>query len=123
MSELNIKDYPKCKHALIKAITIAGGPSPFAKYLKISSQVVNAWLNLLEKGVPVKRCPEIEKMTNGQVTCKQLRPDFFITEERISDLPTEEKIKKCLLLMKNIYKDIYGEEEVKKSSIAKKRIK
>ncbi len=123
MLDLNIKDYPKCKHALIKAISLAGGITPFAKYLKISSQVVNAWLNLLEKGPPIRRCPEIEKMTDGAVTCKQLRPDFFVTEEKLSDISTEEKIKKCVLLMKNIYKDMYGEGDVKKSSGTKKRIK
>ncbi len=123
MSDLNINDYPKHKHALVKAILIAGGNANFAKYLKISNQVVNAWLNILEKGAPVKRCPEIEKMTNGQVTCKQLRPDFFLTEEKIADLDTEEKVKKCMLLMKNIYKELIERKEIKKSSGAKKRNK
>lgn len=123
MSDLNINDYPKHKHSLVKAILIAGGQATFARHLKISNQVVHAWLNILEKGAPVKRCPEIEKMTNGQITCKQLRPDFFITDEKISDIPTEEKIKRCMILMRNIYKDIYGDGGVKKSSGAKKRTK
>lgn len=120
MSDLNIKDYPKSKHALIRAILIAGGPKEFSKYLKVTPQVVNSWLHTLKEGVPVRRCPDIEKMTNGEVTCKQLRPDFFVTDEKIVDLSTEEKVEKCMLLMKNIYKEI---KDSKMEEINKERKK
>lgn len=43
-----------------------------AKKLGISKAAVSAWNR---NGVPPKHCPEVEAMTGGKLTRKQLRPD------------------------------------------------
>lgn len=42
----------------------------------ISPQAVHKWTNEDVK-VPAERCPQIERATNGKVTCQELRPDVF----------------------------------------------
>lgn len=60
--------------ALSRAIKISGGPSRFARALKVTPQVVNHWRF---RGVPPGRCRQIEEMTGGEVTAAQLKPDVF----------------------------------------------
>lgn len=45
-----------------------------ARYLGVASPTVNQWVKGVRQ-IPVKRCPEIEKATNGAVRCEELRPD------------------------------------------------
>lgn len=49
-----------------------GGASNLAKHFGITAWAVSKWKR---SGVPVERCPDIELLTKGQVTCEDLRPD------------------------------------------------
>lgn len=60
------------KDAILKAIKIAGAKSIADACNDISVQAVHKWAI---KGVPAERCPTIERLTGGEVTCEQLRPD------------------------------------------------
>ncbi|MCW9733721.1 helix-turn-helix domain-containing protein [Avibacterium sp. 20-15] len=59
--------------AIQKVFQIVGGQSALAKHFNIRPWAVSKWQ---KSGVPAERCPEIEKLTNGQVTCEELRPDI-----------------------------------------------
>lgn len=61
--------------AIKKAIRKAGGVSKLAKSLKVKPQVVNNWR--YRESVPPDQCLAIERATDGQVTCHDLRPDVF----------------------------------------------
>lgn len=45
-----------------------------ARELKVSPVSVTQWARKI-RSVPAEHCPEIERITNGQVTCEDLRPD------------------------------------------------
>lgn len=60
--------------ALASAVDVLGGVSALATALDISSAAVHQWLNG-DRPLPLERCAEIERMTNGTVTCEELRPD------------------------------------------------
>lgn len=49
-----------------------GGITSLAKHFGITSWAVSRWR---ESGVPAERCPDIELLTGGKVTCEDLRPD------------------------------------------------
>lgn len=51
-----------------------GGVTAFAKELGISPQLAHSWA-IKRQAVPIIRCVEIEELTGGMVTRKQLRPD------------------------------------------------
>lgn len=57
-----------------KAVSIVGSKSALANKLNITKQAVHNWY--LASKVPAERCLEIEELTNGAVTCEQLRPDL-----------------------------------------------
>lgn len=46
--------------------------SEIARQLGIKPQAVQQWF---KTQVPAERCPDIERISNGQVTCEELRPD------------------------------------------------
>lgn len=46
--------------------------SEIARQLGVKPQAVQQWF---KTKVPAERCPEIEKFTEGKVTCEELRPD------------------------------------------------
>lgn len=56
------------------ACDILGGITSLAKQLSVAPQVVHRWASG-QQPVPIIRCVEIEELTGGQVTRKQLRPD------------------------------------------------
>lgn len=58
--------------SLQRAIQHVGGAARLAAALNISPQRLNNWQ---ARGVPAERCPDIERATNGQVKCEDLRPD------------------------------------------------
>ena len=63
--------------ALEKAIHVAGGVSRLAELLDQSPQVVSNW-KTRPSGVPVERCPDIERVTRdlgSPVLCEELQPD------------------------------------------------
>lgn len=51
-----------------------GGITKLAKHFGIRPWAVSKWK---ENGVPPERCLDIEIMTEGKVTCHDLRPDVF----------------------------------------------
>lgn len=65
MKEQNISQEPWIER-------VPGGQLFIARLFGISVQAVSKWV---KKQVPAERCPEIEKATNGAVTCEDLRPD------------------------------------------------
>lgn len=52
-----------------------GRASALALLLKISATTVSEWAGG-KKRIPAERCPDIERATDGQVTCEELRPDL-----------------------------------------------
>lgn len=52
----------------------AGGLHSLARLLGVAAPVVHRWATG-ERAVPIIRCVEIEKATNGKITRQQLRPD------------------------------------------------
>ena len=59
-----------------KVIEIVGDQKQLAAKLDVSPGFVSHMANG-RKQVPVRLCPKIEKIVEGQVTCSQLRPDVF----------------------------------------------
>lgn len=59
--------------ALKTAEAVIGSQSALAKAIDVAPQVVNNWHR--RGNVPADYCPAIERATQGQVTCEELRPD------------------------------------------------
>lgn len=64
----------KDKPALKDACSLLGGQASMARMLGVSPPTINQWVNGV-RPVPAERCLEIEKITQGKVTCEELRPD------------------------------------------------
>lgn len=61
---------------LKKYVNSSRGISAYlAKQLGVSPVMVSQWANGV-KQVPAERCIEIEDLTDGKVTCEELRPDL-----------------------------------------------
>lgn len=69
----NIRDIMNTYH-LDRACKVMGSQIALATALGIRSASVYEWRH---RGVPVDRCADIERVTGGQVTRCQLRPDHF----------------------------------------------
>lgn len=65
----------KDQSPLEKAIAIIGGTNATARALGIKPPAVSRWRRTGQ--VPVNRCPDLERLTNGAVTREALRPDIF----------------------------------------------
>lgn len=61
--------------ALDRAIELFETQDKFAQALGIKSPSVSEWRKRGQ--VPHERCAEIERITNGQVTRSELRPDIW----------------------------------------------
>jgi len=61
-------------NAIQKAIEICGGPAKVAALLHVTTQAVCFWRDG-KRGLPAEHCPVIERATDGQVSCEDLRPD------------------------------------------------
>lgn len=59
---------------LLRACEIVGGQAALARLLDVKPPTVNEWIKGGRR-VPAPRCPQIERATDRQVTCEQLRPD------------------------------------------------
>ncbi len=57
---------------LQRVFKIVGGRAALARHFGILPWAVTKWERVQ---VPAERCPDIEALTNGKVTCEQLRPD------------------------------------------------
>lgn len=60
-------------HPIKRAAEVIGSQREMAKILGVTPGAVTQWLTA---GVPADRCPSIERMTRGAVTCEELRPDI-----------------------------------------------
>ncbi|MBN9410856.1 MAG: helix-turn-helix domain-containing protein [Burkholderiales bacterium] len=61
------------QQAAARAVDLLGGPVAAARKLDIERyQTVQSWV---KTRVPAEHCPAIERVTNGQVRCEDLRPD------------------------------------------------
>lgn len=68
--------------AIKRASEIVGSQQKLATLLGVTSGAVSQW----EDGnVPIPHCIPIEKMTNGQVRCEELRADVDWAYLRASD--------------------------------------
>lgn len=61
-------------NSISTAAELVGGVSALARLLGVTPSAVHQWLRGL-RPVPAERCPVIERLTLGAVTCEQLRPD------------------------------------------------
>lgn len=61
-------------NALSKAAEIAGSQKNLAVLIGVKHQTLWAWL--ARGNIPAERCPDIERATQGAVTCEELRPDL-----------------------------------------------
>lgn len=59
---------------ICRVIQITGGQTALAKKLGVTPPTVHQWVSGARQ-VPAERCPDIEALVDGQVTCEQLRPD------------------------------------------------
>jgi DNA-binding transcriptional regulator YdaS (Cro superfamily) len=59
---------------LSRAALLAGGQASLARILNVRSQTVNQWLGGRRR-IPYERCVQIEQVTKGEVTRRDLRPD------------------------------------------------
>jgi len=57
-----------------RACEVVGGQTSLAKAIGVPVQFVN---QIVKGGrrMPAEHCPKIERLTNGEVTCEQLRAD------------------------------------------------
>ena len=51
-----------------------GSIATLAKHIGIKPSIVSFWFGG-QRQVPTNRCPDIERITEGKVTCEELRPD------------------------------------------------
>lgn len=65
-----------------KIVRIVGSQADLARALNTSKQNVNRWK---DKRVPIKYCPDIERLTLGMVKCEEMRPEVnwsFLRKKR-----------------------------------------
>lgn len=73
-SETNTSEFRPIR----QACELLGSSTNLAKELGVTTVTVTQWA-LKRRPVPIIRCVEIEEVTNGAVTRKQLRPyDWFL---------------------------------------------
>jgi DNA-binding transcriptional regulator YdaS (Cro superfamily) len=61
-------------NGLHKAIDYFGTQAALAEAVGVVPMAVTQWL---QRGIPLERCWDIERATNGSVTKEDLRPDRF----------------------------------------------
>ena len=63
------------KHDAIKqACEALGGVTALANAIGVRAPTVSQWISG-SRPIPEKRCPQIERVTEGRVRCEDLRPD------------------------------------------------
>lgn len=73
-------------HPVLKAARIVGSQSAMAVQLGLKKQNIYQW-TLPGRKVPAEYCPVIERLTDRQVRCEDLRPDMDWAFIRGVDLP------------------------------------
>lgn len=66
--------YSPVMDALNKAIGLVGSQAKLAEALGVEPMAVSHWKN---RGVPLKRAIQIEELTGGAVTMRELCPESF----------------------------------------------
>lgn len=61
--------------ALETAAFLVGGQNKLAEALNVTPQAVNKWVKADRP--PAERVIEIERVTNGEITRHELRPDLY----------------------------------------------
>lgn len=74
---------------LKRAIDLAGGQAALASAIGQKQQHVWNWLT--RGRVPAEHCPAIERATNGQVRCEDLRPDVAWQVLRDQSAPAQQQ--------------------------------
>lgn len=64
----------KFSFAVARASEVVGGKAALARLLRVTPPSVQQWFNE-SRPVPPNRCVAIERVTNGVVTRRDLRPD------------------------------------------------
>jgi DNA-binding transcriptional regulator YdaS (Cro superfamily) len=80
----------KTQTALQRAIEEVGSATALAGLLGITKGAVSQWKDIRRK-VPADYCPSIERITEGTVTCEELRPDIDWAYLRTTQ-PTEKAL-------------------------------
>jgi DNA-binding transcriptional regulator YdaS (Cro superfamily) len=103
---LKYTNTPPEKRVLMKAILNYGGnASAFAKELGINKNIVYRWIDQDFIAPPAQYCRKIEQLTNGEITCEQLRPDVFGPSLIVEDT-IENRFKKCIGMMNCLKADV-----------------
>ena len=64
------------EHLIARAADKMGGLAKLAAAMGESVQTVSNWR---ERGVPVHKCAQFERVTDGEVSRRELRPDDWAT--------------------------------------------
>lgn len=56
------------------ACSLMGGLTSLARAIGVTPPTVHQWITGA-RPIPLRRCMDIERITDGSVTCEQLRPD------------------------------------------------
>jgi len=76
------------KTPIERAADIVGSQVALSKELHVSKALVSLWVNGASR-VAAQHCPLIERLTDGQVRCEELRPDIQWGLLRATDCPTQ----------------------------------
>lgn len=60
---------------LQRAIAIAGGQTELASLIGVTQGAISQWVRGV-RHIPIRRAADIEEKLRGQVTARELRPDF-----------------------------------------------
>lgn len=60
--------------SISQVVQILGSQLALANALGLKPPTIHQWLSG-KRPVPAERCPSIERLTGGAVTCEELRPD------------------------------------------------
>jgi DNA-binding transcriptional regulator YdaS (Cro superfamily) len=66
----------KQRIALLKACRIVGGQKQLAEMIHVGQSRLNKWINRNKKHIPYWYAIDIERVTQGQVTCEELVPEW-----------------------------------------------
>lgn len=69
--------YKTANTPFARATNAVGGISAMAKILKKNRQQIWGWINIRPHRLTPKECRIIEFHTDGLITTRMLRPDFF----------------------------------------------
>ncbi len=78
------------EHPIDVATRLLGGQAALASALGVSRGAVPQWKQA-GRNVPAEYCPTIERLTEGKVTCEQLRPEIEWEVLRLQSAPADQK--------------------------------